>query len=101
MKILKISVLVMGFLIVALTLVVIVTLANRWDETKPLVKKVVPTLSSEPYKSDIRLPVGSKIISTDVRDGQLFVRVEKLDGKQLIFVVDAMTGIKTGTLNLF
>ena len=40
MKILKISVLVMGFLIVGLTLVVIVTLANRWDETKPLAKQV-------------------------------------------------------------
>lgn len=101
MKILKISVLVMGFLIVALTLVVIVTIANRWDETKPLATQVVPTLSPEPYNSDIKLPFGSKIISTDVGDGQLFIRVEKLDGKQFIFVVDAMTGIKTGTLNLF
>ena len=101
MKILKISVLVMGFLIVGLTLVVVVTIANQWDETKPSPRQVVPPLLSEPYKSDIRLPVGSKIISTDVGDGQLFIRVEKLDGKQLIFVVDAMTGVKTGTLNLF
>ena len=38
--------------------------------------------------------MGSKIISTDVGDGQLFIRVEKLDGKQFIFVVDAMTGSK-------
>ncbi|MEC8621745.1 MAG: hypothetical protein VXY05_01345 [Pseudomonadota bacterium] len=101
MKILKISVLVMGFLIVGLTLVVVVTIANRWDETKPLAKQEGPTLFSQPYKSAIRLPVGSKVISTDVGDGQLFIRVEKLDGKQFIFVVDAMTGIKTGTLNLF
>ena len=101
MKILKITVLVMGILIVGLTLVVVVTIANRWDETKPLEKRVVPPLFSEPYKSDIKLPVGSKIISTDVGDGQLFIRVEKLDGKQFILVVDAITGIKTGTLNLF
>ena len=101
MKILKISVLVMGFLIVGLTLVVVVTIANRWDETKPLAKQVDPNLFSEPYKSVIRLPAGSKIISTDVGDGRLFIRVEKLDGKQFIFVVDATTGIKTGTLNLF
>ena len=101
MKILKILVFVMGFLIVALTLVVIVTIANRWDETKPLATHVLPTLNFEPYNSDIKMPVGSKIISTNVGDGKLFIRIEKLDGKQFIFVIDSMTGIKTGTLNLF
>ena len=101
MKILKVSVFIMGFLIVALTLVVLVTIANRWDETTPVAKRVVPIVSLEPYSSDIKLPVGSKIISTDVGDGKLFIRVEKPDGKQSIFVIDALTGIKTGTLDLF
>ena len=101
MKILKVSVFIMGFLIVALTLVVIVTIASRWDETTPVPTRVVPIVSSEPYNSDIKLPAGSKIISTDVGDGKLFIRVEKPDGKQSIFVIDALTGIKTGTLDLF
>ena len=101
MKILKVSVLVMGFLIVALTLVVIVTIATRWDETMPVATRAVPTVPSEPYYSDIKMPVGSKIISTDVGNGKLFIRVEKLDGKQSIVGVDALTGIKIGTLNLF
>ncbi|MGA0315523.1 MAG: hypothetical protein ACO3MJ_09045, partial [Alphaproteobacteria bacterium] len=78
-----------------------VTIENLWDQTTTVAKRVIPIMSSEPYISDIKLPVGSKIISTDVGDGKLFIRVEKPDGKQSIFVIDTLTGIKTGTLDLF
>ena len=71
MKILKVSVLVMGFLIVALTLIVIATIANRWEGTKPAGTRVNSAVPSGPYNSDIKLPVGSKIISTDLGDGKL------------------------------
>jgi len=106
MRMLKVVVIGMGVLIVAATLVVIVTIANRWgaDGTgsagNPVTTPAPPVTLSAPYESEVTLPPGARILETSIGANRITLRLQLPDGTGALLLIDPATGKQAGMIGL-
>ena len=108
-KLLKAIVIILGFLIIAMVIVLIVASVMKYNDQKraeaALVERyeasrqVVPTASTNPFELDLDLEDGQEIISAQSGDKGILVRIGQIGATQKILLID-YSGNIVGTINV-
>lgn len=95
MKALKFAIIFMGVLIIAGIGLLIYGLTTKVGGTKSR-----PTAAANFGVSQAQLPVGGRVVETDMDSGRLAVRIELPNGAQSLMLFDTATGAHVGTIDL-
>lgn len=97
MRALKVTVVVMGVLLVMGTIALVVAVVAKINHR-------LPSLSTAPAPvmrmNDVALPARARIVATKINSGRLVVRVALADGGEEILIFDLATGARTTMIML-
>ena len=104
MRLLKISVIAMGVLIIAGLTVVLFTVADRWGGGKTRSAATTPSHIAVPspiaIDTAITLPAGAEIVETKTAPGRIILRLRMADGTAALLLIDSNTGKQAGLIRL-